>query len=130
MATAAARPPPDVSGADLAVGAQLWRRHGAVVLVVAGNADESSVLRGLREAGVRRIDVLVLRSGGSAAARLAGAVRPRARPRLVVAPPGHHVPGAVAAPRGESDIDVGAARLLLRGGSGRLDVDVGAVGPG
>jgi competence protein ComEC len=126
LALAVARPPPDVADADLAIGARLWRRDGAVVLVLAGNADEGSVLRALREAGVRRVDVLVLRSGGSAAARLAAAVRQREGVRVVIAPPGHHVPGAVAAPAGRSEIGVGTARVEMRSVGGRLEVDIGA----
>jgi hypothetical protein len=67
--------------------------------------------------------VLVLRSGGSASARLAAAVRHRSTVGLVLAPKGHRVPGAVAV-SGERLVTVGPLSADLRGTSERLDHSV------
>jgi competence protein ComEC len=117
------RSPPDGGGVPLTEGARLWRTDGATVLAVAGNADEGALLAALRGAQVRRVDVLVLRSGGSASARLAAAVRHRSTVGLVLAPKGHRVPGAVAV-SGERLVTVGPLSADLRGTSERLDLSV------
>ncbi len=122
-----ARPsePEHDTGRTLATGAQLWRADGAVVLVVAGNADAGRLLGGMRRAGVRRVDVLVLRSGGSAGARLAAAVRHRALVRTVLAPPGHQVPDAeVVVP--DAPVGVGGLEIVVVGRRKPLDVRVGS----
>ena len=118
----------DLDGAPLGRGAELWRRDGATVVVLAGNADGGRLLKALRTNGVRRIDLLVLRSGGGAAARLAGLVRHRSGVRLTVAPAGHRVPDAEVLEPGEA-VRVGALEVIAEGGRERLDVRVGSPAP-
>lgn len=112
----------------ITAGAQLWRRDGAAVLVLAGNADGGGVLEALRRRGVRRVDVLVLRSGGSGGAHLAGLVRHRAQVRLALAPEGHRVPGAQAFTAGQR-VRAGPLEVVAEDGGPRLEVRVGSPAP-
>ena len=113
-----------LEGVELALGARAWRSDsGATVAVLGGNADVGSVLAGLRRHRIRRIDVLVLRSGGSNAARLSAAVRHRSAVGLTVAPEGHRVPGARAA-GARRQVEVGDLRVETEAIGGRLEVRV------
>jgi competence protein ComEC len=114
--------------AAIAAGAQLWRRDDATVLVLAGNADGGRLLEALRRRAVRRVDVLVLRSGGSGGAHLAGLVRHRAHVRLALAPEGHRVPGARAFTAGQR-VRAGPLEVVAEGGGDRLEVRVGWPAP-
>lgn len=118
----------DAAGVPLARGAELWRRDGAVVVVLAGNADGGRLLEALRTNGIRRIDLLVLRSGGSAGARLADLVRHRSDVRLAVGPEGHRIPDADVLAPGRA-VRVGALEVVAEGGRERLDVRVGSAAP-
>jgi competence protein ComEC len=71
------RPPPtDLTGADVAPGARVWRAASTTVLVLDGAAaDATDVLDGLRAAGVGAIDVLAVAGVTDAV----GAVRVRHR---------------------------------------------------
>ena len=71
---AVARAGPDLVGRPLGVGAEAWRAGGAVVVVVDGRARPSAVLDGLRQAGVDRLDIVVVRTASRAALRGGGAV--------------------------------------------------------
>jgi competence protein ComEC len=115
-------------GTEITGGAALWRRDGATVLVLAGNADGGRLLEGLRRRGVRRVDVLVLRSGGSGGARLAGLVRHRAEVRLALAPDGHTVPRAEAFTAGQR-VRAGPLEVVALVGRPRLEVRVGSPAP-
>jgi len=119
-------------GQGLGAGATLWQGGGATVLVVDGRVRESSVLAGLRDAGARRVDVVVLRSGARAASDLVAVLR-RAWPvRTVLAPgpasspAGRPADAAVAvSPRSGTVIDVGGLRVTVVSNSGdRIEVDV------
>ncbi len=71
---------PVVAGSREIGGATLWRGGGprpAVVLVVPGDARAEGVLSGLRDVGVRRVDLVVLRSAGPKAAEVLAVVRSR-----------------------------------------------------
>jgi competence protein ComEC len=124
----AATPRRGTDAESIAAGAQLWRRDGATVLVLAGNADGGRLLEALRRRGVRRVDVLVLRSGGSGGARLAGLVRHRAEVRLALAPAGHRVPGAEVFVPGQR-ARAGPLEVVAEGGRERLEVRVGSPAP-
>lgn len=119
---------PAEEGTTIAAGAQLWRRGPATVLVLAGNADGGRLLEALRRRGVRRVDVLVLRSGGSGGAHLAALVRHRAEVRLALAPEGHRVPEARAFTPGQR-VRAGPLEVVGEGRRDRLEVRVGSPAP-
>ena len=61
-------------------GAELWRGSGvgaATVLIVPGDARADAVLAGLRQRGIGRLDLVVLRSPGPTAAGVLAVVRER-----------------------------------------------------
>lgn len=123
-----ARPVPvGIEHVALVDGADVWRRDGATVVVLAGNADGGRLLEALRANGIRSIDVLVVRSGGSAAARLAALVRHRSEVRLALAPVGHRVPGAEVLAAGQV-VRVGPLEVVAADGRPPLDVRVGSPG--
>ncbi len=125
-------------GRSLGAGATLWVRGGAAVLVVDGRARAGPLLAGLRDAGVGRVDVVVLRSGARAAHDVLAVLR-RGRPVRTVltpAPPGGgtaagtapaSAPGPAAGPSPPAGtvLDVGGLRLtVLSNTGGHLDVEV------
>src|SRR5581483_10402933 len=61
--------------AALGPGARLWRGGGGAVVVLDGRTRLDDVLQGLRQAGQRRIDVVVLRTAGAARADTVSALR-------------------------------------------------------
>lgn len=113
---------PDVAaGVELPGGAELWRAPGpdgrtATVLVLTRPRPER-LLESCRLWGVRRVDVLVSPTGGVRSAEAVAPLRRRLRPRLVLVPRGHDVPGGETPP---------AHRELLVGG---LVLQVGATHP-
>jgi hypothetical protein len=123
-----ARPAGDEEGTTIARGARLWRRDGASVLVLAGNADGGRLLEALRRRGLRRVDVVVLRSGGGGGARLGELVRRRTAVRLVLAPEGHRVPDAETFAAGQR-VRAGPLEVVAEGVGPRLDVRVGSPAP-
>jgi competence protein ComEC len=124
---------------DVAIGAAAWRGGGAVVLVLDGRAVDRYVLSGLREASIRRVDVVVVRSAARTAHDTVetlrrrwpgvGVLAPSVADAAPVAPrisgaSGVQIDGAVAPPTGAT-IAVGGLRLAVVGNSGgRLDVRV------
>lgn len=91
--------PPGPLDGDGGSGAAIWRRGGAIVVVL----DQPwlpGVLRDLRGAGVDRIDVLVLRRGGRLVAGAVLDLRSRIDVRVVLAPAGHRVRDALVPPPG------------------------------
>jgi competence protein ComEC len=76
-----------IDGSGIAGGPHLWRADGATVLVADGSARPDRVLAGLRAAGVRRIDAVVMERG-SPAARALDPVLERFPPRTVLSAPG------------------------------------------
>ncbi len=103
-------------------GAEVWRTDATAgadpmtVVVVDAPSTPAALLRGLREAGVERVDLLVVRSGGSRTADTLAVVRQRVTVGVVWAPLGHRVPGATTPDQGE---------VVLAG----LRLDVSAVSP-
>ncbi len=125
---ATAVPSTEERGRSLVAGVRMWRRDGAVVVVAHGVADEGRLLTAMRRAGVRRVDILVLRSGGTGAARVTGVIRHRARVRSVLAPQRHSVPGALAATAG-TRMRAGPLEVVVKDAGPRLDVGVTSASP-
>ncbi len=93
------RPPLTTSPAP---GTTLWRAGGATVVVLDGASPggPERLLEGLRRAGVRRVDLVVVAAGGPADASAVAALRHRWLVAAVWAPPGNELTAArtVAAP--------------------------------
>ena len=123
--------PAGVDGRTMVPGARLWRAAGASVLVVDDlRASPEALLSTLHQADVRRVDVLVVTRPGTAAA---GDVRPllsRFKPRLVLAPAGHRLPGDVVVPPAGSEVTAGGLTLRLVEDDRRLAVSVHRAGRG
>jgi competence protein ComEC len=122
---------PQVSGVGLTPGeaevggAELWRgESGATVLVVPGDARADAVLSGLRQRGIRTVDLVVLRSAGPQAAEILRTVRARVEVRLTWAPRGSPAPAAVEPPA--TAVVAGGLRVQARPSGERLDVEVAA----
>ena len=112
------------------VGGAVLHRHGsASVLVVDGTVRTTDVLAGLRRSGVGPVDVVVCRSGGARVAELVARLGQRHRLGLVLAPPGHRVPGAVVPPGG-ARLAVGRLELQVEVRGTTLDVVVAVPGGG
>jgi competence protein ComEC len=131
-AAAAAGGPGVIDGEAVGFGAQVWRCGGAAAVIVDGRAREEAVLAGLRDRGVGRLDVVVLRTAAPAATEVAAALRRRWPGVVVLGPAGSAAAarrvadlGSVAVPIAGTVVDVGGLRLTVRGsGTERLDVDV------
>ena len=132
-AAGAAGGPGVIDGAAVGPGAQLWQGGGAAAVIVDGRAREEAVLAGLRDRGVARLDVVVLRTAAPAAAEVAATLR-RRWPRVVVLGPAGSAAaarrvanlGSVAVPTAGTVVDVGGLRLTVQG-SGAEWLDVGVV---
>jgi competence protein ComEC len=96
-----------VDGEAVGSGATLWQAGGAAVVVVDGRAADEAVLAGLRDRGVARLDVVVLRTAARGAADVAATMRRRWPGVAVLGPAG----SASAPTRGDGD-----------GGDGRITV--------
>jgi hypothetical protein len=83
----AARAPASAWDRPVGEGARLWQRGGATIVVV-HDARPDQLLRAVRGAGVRRIDVLVLAGSGRRAADAVRTLVARVPSRAVVATPG------------------------------------------
>lgn len=104
-------------------GSRVHVRGGAVVAELDLGARPDAVLEGLRRAGIGHVDVVVALHGGRDVAEAVAAIRQRHEPRLVLAPPGHRVPGGSVAVRG-SVVGVGALQIVVHEVSPRLTVSV------
>jgi competence protein ComEC len=104
-------------------GARLWRGGGATVLAV-DSAPPARLLESVRNAGVRSLDVLLVRRASADAEPIARALRPR----LVLGPLGCVVPGAVA-PSAGTRLVVGGLVLHVRQVQPHLVVDVRSRAP-
>ncbi|HVF14737.1 MAG TPA: ComEC/Rec2 family competence protein [Acidimicrobiales bacterium] len=114
----AARWPPALDGRTLVAGAHLWRSGGTTVLVIDGSTTTSGrLLSAMHTLDVRRLDVVVAARPGVAAARWMEPVLRRFPARLLLAPTGHRLSGAVVPPVG--------SRIV----AGPLAVAVDAVAP-
>ncbi|MDP8976567.1 MAG: ComEC/Rec2 family competence protein [Actinomycetota bacterium] len=112
--TVAPRPGPSGDVRSLADGADLWRRGGAVVLVV-DRPRPRALLSGLRRAGVRHLDVVAVRSPGRSAGPALAPVLDRHPARVLLTP-------ATATPG--SSLTAGGLRVDVVSVRPRLDVRV------
>lgn len=126
MTASTGEPPREDRDRELTPGVRLWQGGGATVLMLSGGIDEGRLLTALRGSGVRRVDILVLRSGGGGGARLAGAVRHRARVGSILAPPGHAVAGAITAAAGQR-IRAGPLEVVVSAAGPPLEVGVASI---
>ena len=99
LGVAALAAAPALAGVDGGSGAVLWRAGGATVVVL-DDPWLPGVLAELRAARIDEVDVLVLRRGGRAVAGAVLELRSRVGARLVLAPEGHRVRGALVPPEG------------------------------
>jgi competence protein ComEC len=131
-AAAASRGPGLVNGEAVGPGAQLWQGGGAAAVIVDGRARDAAVLAGLRDRGVARLDVVVLRTAAQGAAEVAATLR-RRWPGVVVLGPGgsnsavRRIDGVapVTVPTTGTVIDLGGLRLTVSASNQeRLDVRI------
>jgi len=105
-------------------GAELWRGSGvgaATVLIVPGDARADAVLAGLRQRGVTRLDLVVLRSPGPTAAAILTVVRERVEVIDAWALPASPAADVRAPP--PTPVEAGGLRVEVKRGpsGGRLD---------
>ena len=91
-------------------------------------ASPVALLSSLHQAGVRRVDVLVVTRPGTAASADVRPVLSRFTPRLVVAPAGHRVPGKVVVPPAGSEVAAGGLTVRFDDDDRRLAVLVSRQG--
>lgn len=119
-------PPREDRDRELSPGVRMWRSGGATVVTLSGSIEEGRLLRALRRSDVRRVDILVLRSGGGGGARLVGAVRHRSHVGSILAPPGHAVAGAITAAAGQR-IRAGPLEVVVSAPGPPLEVGVASI---
>jgi competence protein ComEC len=125
-AFAVLRPSP-VHGRAVVAGARLWRGGGASVLVVDDlRASPAALLSALHLADVRTLDVLVVTRPGRAAADNVEPLLRRFPPRLLLAPPGHRLPGDVTVAPAGSRVAAGGLVVTLDADGPRLKATVGS----
>jgi competence protein ComEC len=126
------RGPRLIDGEALGPGAQLWQGGGAAALIVDGRARDEVVLSGLRDRGVARLDVVVLRTAAEGGAEVAATLRRRWPGIVVLGSEGsrsaaRRIDGvdSVAVPTTGTVVDLGGLRLTVTGSSpDRLDVRI------
>ena len=109
--------------AEPAVGVTLWRSGGATVVQVTGMAQPDAALSGLRQAGVRRLDLVVFTGGGVRGAAVERALRYRWPISDIWAPTGNRVDGARSPPTGTA-VRLGSLLVLVVRARPRLEVRV------
>lgn len=85
---------------QLGVGATAYVDHRAVVVTLDGRADPRRAVTGLRDAGVRRVDVVVVSGASARAAATVGTLRRRLAIAVVIADPATRIPGATESEEG------------------------------
>jgi competence protein ComEC len=118
--------PPD-GPLDLGAGAVLWRGGGGSLLELDGRARIDDVLEGLRRAGVRRLDVVVVRTSSSSIPSSIDTLRRWATIGHVLAPSDSTVAGATLL-SDAVELRIGGLHVTATPDHGRLIVEV-ARGP-
>lgn len=104
---------------------ELWRSRGQVLVVLGGRVDEGDLLQGLREAGVRGIDVVVCRSSAGALHGVVADLRRRYGRSVVIAPAEAGVAGAVV-PEDGSALVLGLLEGHFEVSPDRVEIDIGS----
>lgn len=108
----------------LGAGAELVVGGGRTVLIVDGRAAAGLTMGGLRELGVDRVDVLVLRSQAASTLAIAEALAQRVTVSAILAPAPLPLDGATVVD-GREALRLGAHEVVVASGrDGRLDVSV------
>jgi competence protein ComEC len=122
----ASRVPPN-GAVGLGSGAVLWRSSDDALLELDGRAQIDDVLEGLRRAGVRRLDVVVVRTSSPSTAASIDVLRRWGTVGQVLTPGGSNVAGATTL--GDSAaLHMGGLEVTVTPDQGRLVVDI-ARGP-
>jgi competence protein ComEC len=126
MPLLALRAPPD-GPVGLGSGAVLWRSSDDTLLELDGRAQIDDVLQGLRRAGVRHLDVVVVRTASPSIATAIDNLRRWGTVGRVLTPVGSSVAGATALSDAIA-LHIGGLAVTVTPDDGRLAVDV-ARGP-
>jgi hypothetical protein len=105
----------------------LWRASGDALLELDGRAQVDDVLQGLRRAGVRHLDVVVVRTSSPSAATSVDILRAWGTVGNVLTPVGSSLAGATAISDAIA-LHIGGSDVTVTPDNGRLVVDV-ARGP-
>ncbi|HEX7095745.1 MAG TPA: ComEC/Rec2 family competence protein [Acidimicrobiales bacterium] len=112
-----------VTDAAVATGVRLWRDGDHAVVMLDGRADPVRTLQALRRAGVRRLDLVVARSGSVLVSDVVRALDARYRVGAVWAPARHEIRGA-ATPAAGTTARAGPFTVTVEAVQPRLLVDV------
>jgi hypothetical protein len=105
----------------------LWRASGEALLELDGRGQIDDVLQGLRRAGVRTLDLIVVRTSSPSTATTIDVLRQWGTVGSVLTPPGSSVAGATPISDAIA-LHIGGLAVTVTPDNGRLVVDV-ARGP-
>jgi hypothetical protein len=108
----------------LDTGARLWRAGGGSVLELDGRAHIATVLDGLRQAGARRLDVVIVRTATASAPATIDTLRRWGEVDRVLTPGDLAIPGAEAV-TGTLEFSVDSLDVIVTTDDSRLVVDIG-----
>jgi competence protein ComEC len=118
----------ECDAAPVAQGVVLWHGDGSSVVVVAARADPVRALEALRRAGVRRLDLVVAVTGGSAVRDVVSALDGRYDVGAIWAPSGHQIRGA-GVPEPGLEVRAGSFVVAVEANEPRLVVEVRSTSP-
>jgi competence protein ComEC len=113
----------ECDAAPVVEGVVLWLGDGSSVVVVEARADPVRALEALRRAGVRRLDLVVAVTGGSAVRDVVRALDGRYDVGAIWAPRGHQIRGA-GVPEPGLEVRAGSFVVAVELNEPRLDVEV------
>jgi competence protein ComEC len=113
----------ECDAAPVAEGVELWHGDGSSVVVVEARADPVRALEALRRAGVRRLDLVVAVTGGSAVRDVVRALDARYDVGAIWAPRGHQIRGA-SVPEPGLEMRAGSFVVAVEVNEPRLVVEV------
>jgi competence protein ComEC len=118
----------ECDAAPVVQGVVLWHGDGSSVVVVAARADPVRALEALRRAGVRRLDLVVAVTGGSAVRDVVSALDGRYDVGAIWAPSGHQIRGA-GVPEPGLEVRAGSFVVAVEANEPRLVVEVRSTSP-